>query len=144
MNTFLSRYATKHNKLGLSRTYVLTEIAQQETLPIAAYYTLASSTVNRLDIPAQQSLPTYPVPVVMLARLAVDKRFQGQGLGSKTLIYALRQSVNLCKAGLPAYALILDVLDENAMAFYQQFEMFQPFTKDPMRLFVPMKTLEKI
>lgn len=144
MNEFLARYAVKHSKLGLSRTYVLAEATEGAKKPIAAYYILAASTVARSDIPATKSLPTYPVPVVMLARLAVSNQYQGKGLGAKTLVYALRQAVNLSKAGLPAYGLILDVLDDQALAFYQHFELFEPFTNDPMRLFVPMKTIEQI
>jgi GNAT superfamily N-acetyltransferase len=144
MNEFLARYAVKHCKLGLSRTYVLAEASKDSENPVAAYYTLASSTVVRAEIPARQSLPMYPVPVVMLARLAVNNHHQGQGLGAKTLVHALRQAANLSKAGLPAYGLILDVLDEQALKFYQHFEIFEAFTNDPMRLFVAMKTVEQI
>lgn len=142
MNEFLIRHAVKHGKLGLGRTYVLAETRKDSKKQIAAYYTLAASTVIREEIPA--SLPAYPVPMVMLARLAVSKRYQGSGLGAKTLVYALRQAANLSKAGLPAYGLILDVLDDQALEFCQHFELFEPFTTDPMRLFVPMKTLEQL
>ena len=145
INDFLSRYAVKHNKLGLSKTYVLTDSSGSTSKkPIVAYYTLAASTVSRYDIPSNQRLPAYPVPVVMLARLAVDKSYQRKGLGAKSLVYALRQAINLSQSGLPAYGLIMDVLNEDALSFYQQFDLFKPFTEDPMRLFVPMKTLEQI
>ncbi len=145
MNEFLTRYATKHSKLGLSRTWVLAEASDSPRRHVAAYYTLAASTVTRADIPAAQSrLPTYPIPTIMLARLAVDNRYQGSGLGAKTLVDALRQAASLSKAGLPAYGLTLDVLDDQALEFYQHFELFEPFTDDPMRLFVPMKTLEQV
>ena len=144
MNEFLARNAVKHSKLGLSRTYVLAETSGEPKRTVSAYYTLAASSVNRLEIPAKQSLPSYPVPVVMLCRLAVSSQYQGKKLGAKTLVYALRQAASLSNAGLPAYGLILDVLDHQALAFYQHFELFEPFTNDPMRLFVPMKVLEKI
>ena len=144
MNTFLSKFAEKHSKLGLSRTYVLPEKTLMKKAPIAAYFTLTTSSVIKEQIPAKQSLPQYPLPVVLVARLAVDIRHKGTGLGGKTLIYALREAVALSKAGLPAYGLILDVLDTEALGFYQHFEMFEPFTDDPMRLFVSMKTLEQI
>lgn len=149
MNQFLTRHAIKHGKLGLSRTYVLPEVLSSESpgvakKAIAAYYTLAFSMVTRSDIPTTHSLPTYPIPVIMLARLAIDQRYQGRGLGGKALVYALRQAVQLNQMGLPAYGLILGVLDEQALAFYQTFDLFEPFTNDPMRLFVPIKTLEAI
>ena len=144
MNEFLTRYAIKHGKLGLSRSYVLTEKHGASKKRVAAYYTLAASAVTRSELPTTQSLPSYPVPVIILARLAVDKRYQGTGLGAKSLIYALRHGSKLSATGLPAYGLIVDVLDESALAFYQCFEMFIPFTDNPMRLFVPMKTLDVI
>ena len=144
MNNFLSKFAEKHSKLGLSRTYVLPEATQTEKAPIAAYFTLTTSSVTKEEIPVKQSLPQYPLPVVLIARLAVDIRYKGTGLGAKTLIYALRETVALSKAGLPAYGLILDVLDAEALGFYQHFGLFDSFTDDPMRLFVSMKTLEQI
>ena len=146
MNSYLARFAAKNMGLKLSMTWVLPgdELVMGKKTRIAAYYTLASCTVSREEIPTDERLPGYPVPVVLLARLAVDHRFQGQRLGEKALVSALRHSVTLTERGLPAMGLILDVLDEDALAFYQRFDLFQPFTYDPMRLFVPMKVVEQI
>lgn len=145
MNLFLSRFAIKNGKLGLSRTWVLpVNEADKTKVSIAAYYTLASSSVSRQDIPTDNSLPGYPVPVVLLARLAVDKNYQRQHLGEKILITALRKSVELTDNGLPVIGLILDVLDENALHFYHKYKIFKPFTSDPMRLFVPLQVLRQL
>ena len=146
MNRFLARYAAKNMGLGLSSTWVLPAEHQEEGVktPIAAYYTLASSTVSKVDIPTDANLPNHPVPVVLLARLAVDRRYQGKRYGEKTLVSALRHSVALTDRGLPAIGLILDILDADAKAFYDRFGMFRPFTDDPMRLFVPMNVLRQI
>ena len=146
MNTFLARYAVKNMGLKLSMTWVLpgAEMETDTKTPIAAYYTLASSTVVREEIPTDQRLPGYPVPVVLLARLAVDHQFQGQRIGEKTLISALRRGATLTERGLPAMGLILDVLDEDALAFYQKFDLFRPFTDNPMRQFVPMSVVREI
>ena len=146
MNSYLARFAAKNMGLKLSMTWVLPgdELVMGEKTPIAAYYTLATCTVSREEIPTDERLPGYPVPVVLLARLAVDHRFQGKRVGEKTLVSALRHSVTLTERGLPAMGLILDVLDDDALAFYQRFDLFQPFTDDPMRLFVPMKVVEQI
>ncbi len=144
MDTFLARFAVKNMQLGLSRTWVLPVAEQAAKTQIAAYYTLASSTVNRESIPTDKSLPGYPVSVVSLARLAVDQQFAKQRLGEKTLITALRKAVELTTTGLPAIGVILDVLDDEALGFYQHFEMFEPFTDDPMRLFVPINILKEL
>lgn len=141
MNQFLSRFAIKHAKLGLSRTMVLTIDDNKDKKQVAAYYTIAASNVIRKTIPTTQSLQHYPIPIALLARLAVDINFQGNKLGEKALIYALRHSVRLCDRGLPAYGLVLDVLDNEALGFYKKFNFFQPFSDNPMRLFVPMNKL---
>jgi hypothetical protein len=147
MNMFLARFAVRNMRLGLSRTWVLpvlVEGRQPKRSQISAYYSLASCTVTRGEIHSDKSLPGYPVPVVLLARLAVDEKFKQQRLGEKTLITALRKSVELTDSGLPALGVILDVLDEDALGFYQRYEMFEPFTDDPMRLFAAMHTLRQI
>lgn len=148
MNTFLSRFAFKHSKLGLSSTWVLSEQLdsekKHEKRKVAAYYTLASSTVIKSGIPTNKSLPHYPIPVVLLARLAVDKKYQGKGLGAKILVTALRHAAELTNQGLPAYGLVLDVLDDEALSFYQCFDFFEPFTNDPMRLFVGMDSVRQL
>lgn len=151
MDVFLSRFAFKHSKLGLSSTWVLAKELnskanekQRVKREVIAYYTLASSTVIKSGIPTNQSLPHYPIPVVLLARLAVDKHYQGKGLGAKILVTALRHAVELSNQGLPAYGLVLDVLDDNALTFYQCFDFFEPFTDNPMRLFVGMNSIRQL
>jgi len=145
MNTFLSQFAQKHAKLGLSRTSVLpVDQLVNNKHPVAAYYTLAVATVSKLAIPSEKNLSRYPIPVALLARLAIDVNYQNQGLGAKTLITALRHTVRLCDEGLSVHGLVLDVLNNAALSFYQRFDFFFPFTDDPMRLFVPMGALRNI
>jgi hypothetical protein len=151
MNEFFARFAAKHMDKGLSSTWVLPAHFPEDgkKTAVAAYYTLASSTIEREDIPEgaiNGSLPRYPIPVVMLARMAIDNRYQGKGYGKKALVSALRHSVQLTTApnGLPAIGLILDILDDDAKGFYDKFEIFHPFTDNPMRLFAPMNVLRQI
>ena len=82
MDEFLARHAAKHMKLGISRTWVLPGIEdpQPEKVRLCAYYTLTSSTVTKQDIPFDKSLPGHQIPVVLLARLAVDHEFRPQRL----------------------------------------------------------------
>lgn len=147
MNLFLSRYADKNRKLGISSTWVLLEKQPPETSEksaIRAYFTLAYSTAAREKIPLDLSLPAYPVPVILLARLAVNNPYQGQNLGKKTLVTALRQCVALTDKSLPVLGVVLDVLDSEALSFYQKFNLFKPFTDNPMRLFVPLNVLRQL
>lgn len=81
---------------------------------------------------------------MLLAQLAIDRRYQGQGVDEKTLITALRKSIDLTCSGLPALGVILDVLDDDAPSFYRHYEIFEPFTDNPTRLFAPMPVLLQI
>ena len=145
LNEYLRRYAIRNSELGLSRTWVLPEQSLQPKAPVAAYFTLAASTVLRADLPATvSSLPAYPVPVVILARLGVSLTQQKQQLGAKTLVQALRTARELSERGLPAFGVILDVLDDDALQFYQHMGMFSPLTDQPMRLFIAMETVRQL
>lgn len=95
------------------------------------YYTLTAATLSREEIPFDKSPPRYPISAVVLARLAADHRYQGQGIGEKTLITALRKSVALTNSGLPALGTILDIPGEDALSLYQRYEIFEPFTEWP-------------
>lgn len=151
MNEFLARNAAKHMGKSLSMTWVLpAEFPKNgEKTPVAAYYTLATSTIAKNDVPDEAelgSLPGYPVPVVMLARLAVNIDYQGKGYGQKVLVSALRHAVKMTAPPhhLPAIAVVLDILDEDAKGFYDKFAMFHEMCENPMRLFVPMNVLKHI
>ena len=145
LNTFLVRFAAKHARLGISSTWVLTEADATDKTSIAAFFTLAGQTVTREDIPAQKrSLPRFQLPVVLLAQLGVSLTHAGQGLGEKTLVTALRKAVELTDKGLPAIGIVLDVLDEDALGFYQHFGAFESFSHNPMRLFMPMAVARQL
>jgi hypothetical protein len=145
MNIFLKRYGVKHSKLGLSQTYVLTsDQLNNNKAQIVSYFTLAGSTVLRDSLSTSTSLPAYPIPVIILARLAVDINFQKKNIGKKALISALRKACELSNNGLSAYGLILDVLDAEALAFYKKFNFFHQLTDNSMKLFVGMKNLQVI
>ncbi len=151
MNEFLARYAVKHMGKNLSMTWVLPAEFPKigEKAPVAAYYTLATSTIAKDDVPDEAKLgglPGYPVPVVMLARLAVNINHQGKGYGQKVLVSALRHAVQMTEPPhhLPAIAVVLDILDEDAKGFYDKFDMFHEMCENPMKLFVPMNALRQI
>ena len=148
INTYLRRYAAKNMALNLNRTFVLADSETQALSKrrIAAFYTLAHQTVAREDIPVHDRLPRYPVPIILLAQLAVDLNFHGRGLGAKTLVHALRHAywISSSPSGIPSAGVALDVLDQDALAFYSHFDFFAPMVDKPMKLFVPMKSLESL
>jgi GNAT superfamily N-acetyltransferase len=145
INTYLRRFAAKNIALNLNRTFVLPapqQVSASKT-SVAAFYTLALQTLTCQDLPDSAGLPRYPLPVILLAQLGVDQRFQGSGLGSKTLVYALRHAYRIAvnMDSLKALGVVLDVLDHDALRFYQSFDFFLPLTDQPMRLFCPLASL---
>jgi len=151
INIYLRRYAAKNMALNLNRTFVLPYIPKalapeegSRKSHVAAYYTLAHQTLVREELPDPSRLPRYPIPVILLAQLGIDRQFHRQGLGAKTLVYALRHAHQIAThpKGIPAVGVVLDVLDQDALAFYQSFEFFLSLTDNPMKLFIPIASLE--
>ncbi len=107
---------------------------------IAGFYTLASASVLLGDLPEKlaKKLPRYPsVPAVRLGRLAVDRHFQGKGLGGALLADALLRTA---RSEIVAYALLVDAKDETAAAFYRHHG-FMPLPSTPLMLFLPLASV---
>lgn len=107
---------------------------------IAGYYTLSATAVPAPELPAEtiRNLPRYPlIPATLLGRLAVDRRYRGQGHGRFLLADALFRAVHSETA---SFAVIVDAKDEDARRFYLR-ESFLPFPDQPMKLFRPMADL---
>jgi GNAT superfamily N-acetyltransferase len=102
------------------------------------YYTLSAGSINVAELPIslKQRLPNYPVPVALLGRLAIDKSYQRQGLGTILLADAV-QRVEQVSEVLAVYAIVVDALNSTAANFYQQFG-FIAFTEQPLKLFLPL------
>jgi GNAT superfamily N-acetyltransferase len=111
---------------------------------ILGYYTLVSRTVEGELIPNAKKLPTGPVGVVLLGRLAVDKSAQGQGLGTRMLLRAMRQTERAAR-DIGIHALVLDALDDSARAWYLKLDFgFQELLDNPRHLFLPVATIRQI
>jgi predicted N-acetyltransferase YhbS len=79
------------------------------------------------------------VPVILLARLAVDQSVHGRGVGGLLLRDALTRSLELSEK-LGIHAIVVDALGAGAKTFYERFG-FMPLTDDVMRLFLPLSTI---
>lgn len=144
LNLFLQQFAAKHRAAGISMTMVLP--AQDNTADICAYYTLSHTEIKRQSLPkpAAKRLPHYPIPVILIAQLAVHHQAHGQGLGKVTLIRALKHAFEIDEH-LPSYAVVVDALDEGVQGFYEQYG-FRALDTDNhrTRLFLPMKTVAQL
>lgn len=110
---------------------------------IAGYYTLSATAVDIGKWPAQtiRKLPRYPlIPATLLGRLAVDRRYRGQGHGRYLLADALSRCV---RSEIASFAVVVDAKGEDARRFYQR-ESFLPFPDQPMKLFRPMADIAEL
>ena len=106
---------------------------------VVGYYSLAAGQVSRDAAPERltKGLARRPVPIMLLARLAVDRRWHGQGVGKSLLRDAMLRTLQAAEiAGVRAFA--VHAKDEEARNFYLKFD-FIPSPVDPMHLFVLLK-----
>lgn len=108
---------------------------------VVGYYALSAASVEQDDAPTRvrKGLARHPIPVILLARLAVDQSEQGRGLGAALLKDAL-QRAGSAAGEIGARAVLVHAKDEEAKAFYEHFD-FEPSPSDPLHLFLLMKDL---
>jgi predicted N-acetyltransferase YhbS len=139
LNNFLINYALQNQQSDSSKTYVACVDNN-----VIGYYTLTVASVIHQDAPPRiiKGLPKYPVPVALLARLAVSRDFQGQRIGSGLLKDCLKR-VNTAADILGIRALLVHAKDEQARAWYENFD-FEPSSTDPLHLFLMLKDIRKM
>jgi GNAT superfamily N-acetyltransferase len=139
LNQFLIRHALASQRAGSAQTYVA--LAGKM---VAGYYSLTVGEVAFADASERlaKGLPRHPVPVMLLARLAVATKWQGHGLGSGLLKDAMLRTLQAADiAGIRALA--VHAKDADARAFYQHLG-FAPSPTDPLHLFLLIKDLKSI
>jgi GNAT superfamily N-acetyltransferase len=139
LNRYLSRYAWTNQQAGAAQTYVG---LVGDT--VVGYHTLAVGEVKREEAPERvtKGLARHPQPIMLLARLAIDRRWQGQGIGKALLRDAMQRSLQAADiAGIRAFA--VHAKGEDARNFYEKFD-FIPSPTDPMHLFVLLKDVRRI
>jgi predicted N-acetyltransferase YhbS len=139
LNRFLVRFALVNQQAGAAQTYVAVS-----GKTVVGYYSLAVGQVAFDDAPRRLSkgLARHPVPMMLLARLAVSTVWQGRGLGSGLLKDAMRRTLQAADiAGIRA--LMVHAKDETARRFYEHFG-FIPSVTDPMHLFLLLKDIHRV
>lgn len=134
LNRFLARYAFQNQQSGGSQTYLALTGDQ-----VVGYYTLVVGQVEYDDAPERlkKGLARRPVPIILLARLAIHKDWQGKGLGAGLLKDAMLRTLQAAEiAGIRAFA--VHAKDDQAKAFYTHFD-FLPSPTDPYHLFRLLK-----
>lgn len=136
LNSFLHRFALVSQQSNSAQTYVCGYGGS-----VVGFYSLAVGSVDPAAAAPRviKGVPRHPVPVMILARLAVDVAHQRVGLGRALLKDALRRTAQAADiAGIRA--LLVHAKDERARNWYLSFD-FEPSPSDPLHLFLLMKDL---
>jgi GNAT superfamily N-acetyltransferase len=140
LNDFLRRYARKNHELGGAKTFLAIDDADNES--ILGFYSLSPASIDYARTPeiARRGLARYEVPAFRLARLAVDRERQGQGLGGQLLLAAGRRCL-LVSAEVGGVALLIDAKNERVAAWYAGYGAV-PMRDAPLSLVLPLRTIE--
>jgi len=141
LKSWLKKHALESQGGGHTKTMVITA---NDTMTVIGYFSYSVISVEHIDSTPERvkkGLARHPIPVFLIARLAMDVNYKGQGLGRRLLRYALRASAAI-SAEVPIRAVVVDAIDEEAKGFYRQFD-FEPYPADGLRMWLMMKDLIK-
>lgn len=120
--------------------------AMFEDTTIKGYYTLSNASIPAELMPetVKKKMPrSYEaLPVTLLGRLAIDVKFKGQGLGGIILLDALKRSFDIANKSLGSIGVIVDPLDDDAIAFYEKFGFI--LLPDSGKMFLPMADIAQL
>lgn len=120
LDTYLRQHARKNAGTGIGTTHVF--VPEDDPTRVAGYYTLAMSSCQLAVLPASViQLPNYPVPMALIAKLAVSLEFRHRGLGSSMLLDAFEQVAEASKT-IAVHAIQVDAIDDAAVKFYDRHE----------------------
>jgi GNAT superfamily N-acetyltransferase len=138
LDAYLVRFALASQASGAARTYVAVRGER-----VVGYYTLAAASAEADRAPARiaKGLARHPIPLTLLARLAVHRLEQGAGLGTALLKDAIRRHMQ-AQMIIGSRALVAHAKDERAAAFYAR-RGFQPSPTDPLHLYLLTKDMKK-
>ena len=139
LDNYILRNVTKDVKAGACTCFVIIN----EDEEVKAYYTLSTESIPKEDAPSEyaKSIKYENIPVILLGRLAVDQSVRGQGFGKFMLIEALKRSAKVAKEHIGAVAVIVDPIDEDAIAFYSKYGF--TMLPDSGRMFMSIKKIEE-
>ena len=139
LDVYLRRYALSNQNAGAAQTYIAVADAR-----VVGYYSLSAASIEYADAPQRlrKGLARHPVPVMLLARLAVDRAWQGRGLGAALLLDALRRTLAAADI-LGIRAIMVHAKDEPARRFYEHFD-FDPSPVEPLQMFLLLKEVARL
>jgi len=140
LDDWLQKSANQSQGIGYSRTYIAVRTGDRA---VAGYYALAVSSVEfeHLSEEHRKRLPRHPVPVMLLARLAVDRTSQRQGVGGFLLADSIDRTLRMSEeAGI--HTMAVDAMTDDAKTFYEK-NGFEPLLDDRRHLFLSLKAARR-
>jgi GNAT superfamily N-acetyltransferase len=136
LDRFLIQHALRAQQSNSSQTYVA--LNNQEVI---GFYTIVAGEVHHANAPERvvKGMPRHPIPLLVLARLAVHTSMQGRHIGSGLLLDALGRTLQVADV-VGIRALAVHAKDDEAAAFYRHFG-FVPSPTDPRHLFMIIKDI---
>jgi len=130
LNAWLIDHARASQRADIARTYLALDGEV-----VAGYLSLTTGSIRREDAPKRyaRGMPRHPIPTILIARLAVDHRYQRRRLGSRLLAEALHRAVTASDVAA-ARLVVVDATDDRAAAFYRRWG-FVDMPENPLRLF---------
>ena len=141
LDRFLAQSARQSITKGSSRTFVWTAPSSRRPNQILGFFTLITDVVVTIELapPLARRYPDGRIPVVKLARLAVDKERRGTGLGRTLIWKAMKKAIQVHEA-VGIAALWADAKNEEVAGFYRHLG-FIPAEGNPLSLYIAIKTL---
>jgi GNAT superfamily N-acetyltransferase len=138
LNIWLTRYARQAAAAGSARAYVVLDSEQER---VVGYHALAAAGVERASATPRviKGMPQYPIPVVLLARLAVDLSVAGRGLGAWLLRDAMTRTLSASET-IGVRAMLVHALDDEASRFYRRHGL-EPSPTDELHLMILIKDI---
>ena len=139
LNEFLRRYARKSHDLGGAKTFLAIDDGDNKT--ILGFYSLSPASVEYARTPeiVKRGLARHDVPGFRLARLAVDRKLQGQGTGGQLLLAAGRRCL-MAAAEVGGVVLVIDAKNERAAGWCASYGAM-PMLDAPLTLLLPLATI---
>lgn len=137
LNDWLQEKAIKNEREDASRCFFICDDNK-----VIGYYAFSTGSIEQKDMPGglKRNMPN-PIPVLVLGRLAIDKKYQGQSFGKHLLKDGLLRSIAVSEH-VAFKALMVHAIDEKAKEYYMNFGFFESPTND-LTVFLPMKHIRK-
>ncbi|HYW35709.1 MAG TPA: GNAT family N-acetyltransferase [Balneolaceae bacterium] len=137
LNSYIQRFARQNAKNDLGENYILTNNSKE----ILGFYTINTASLDYEAYPENKGLPKYAITSALIGRLAVDRKYHGNGYGKLLLIDALKRILKISDE-IGIHCITVDAKDKNAKKFYTYFG-FDKLVDEEKHLYISIEKVRK-